>query len=424
MQKIYVLLRNDKQTGPYSLEEIIQFDLKPYDLIWIEGKSAGWYYPQEIGALHPYLSFVPEPVAPAVEKKATVKQVFVSMPASTVLKEQPAMHLPETTAAVVPAETYKQFEPVSRNIEEAVYAQFKEPVEEKPTMQTNTVTAAKPKRKSTVSVGGAIAAVLIVGGVFAASWMMNRHPAEEAANAAYNNPSNETEIADSAVAKNDDTKNTQPVSVSKQKTQKNNLAPKRKTVVVKGGAPQQAESKVTADNASKETTDYNITAPAKEDEQVATKEAPTAPEETTTAPQEKKKKLRDKILDIFKKKPNEEKTEEAKPAETENGERKATRREDAATLAQQVNVRFDVPNAWMMGIKNAKATLVNHSNEKITKAVVEVSYYDDDNQLLQKKTITFSKVGAKDSQTISIPDHSTATKVDYSIVSVSGDPAA
>jgi hypothetical protein len=33
-------------------------------------------------------------------------------------------------------------------------------------------------------------------------------------------------------------------------------------------------------------------------------------------------------------------------------------------------------------------------------------------------------VSSKGSKTISIPDHPTATKVDYSVVSVSGKPAA
>jgi hypothetical protein len=78
----------------------------------------------------------------------------------------------------------------------------------------------------------------------------------------------------------------------------------------------------------------------------------------------------------------------------------------------------------MMGIHGAKATLVNRSSETITKASVEVQYYNDDNELLQKKTISFGKIEAKGSQTIAIPDHPSATKVDYSVISVTGKPAA
>ena len=57
----YLLLRSNKKSGPYSLQEIVNFGLKAYDLIWIEGKSAGWRYPSELDELKPY--------APAVEEQ-------------------------------------------------------------------------------------------------------------------------------------------------------------------------------------------------------------------------------------------------------------------------------------------------------------------------------------------------------------------
>ena len=56
MQKIYSLLRDNKQTGPYTLEELVGLSLKPFDLIWVEGKSGGWSYPSEIDALKPYVN--------------------------------------------------------------------------------------------------------------------------------------------------------------------------------------------------------------------------------------------------------------------------------------------------------------------------------------------------------------------------------
>jgi hypothetical protein len=100
MQKIYLLLRSNQQTGPYSLDELIQFELKPYDLIWIEGRSAGWYYPQEIPALQPYLAFLkqppsastPAPVQSSTENpqpSAGHKNIFVSMPSNTGKEEPP-----------------------------------------------------------------------------------------------------------------------------------------------------------------------------------------------------------------------------------------------------------------------------------------------------------------------------------------------
>jgi hypothetical protein len=56
----YLLLRDNKQQGPLSLEHLIQLGLKPYDLVWVEGRSAAWRYPSEIDTLKPYSKAVEE----------------------------------------------------------------------------------------------------------------------------------------------------------------------------------------------------------------------------------------------------------------------------------------------------------------------------------------------------------------------------
>jgi hypothetical protein len=115
MQKVYLLLRSNKQTGPYSLEELLQLNLKPFDLVWVDGRSAAWQYPFEIPALKPYVPETPhaempfQPIAtaameedqptatssiqqprnPVPEKTETPKRVFVSIPKTyTAAKEQ------------------------------------------------------------------------------------------------------------------------------------------------------------------------------------------------------------------------------------------------------------------------------------------------------------------------------------------------
>jgi hypothetical protein len=64
MQKVYLLLRSNKQTGPYSLEELLQLNLKPFDLVWVEGRSAAWQYPSEIPSLKPFVPETPAANAP------------------------------------------------------------------------------------------------------------------------------------------------------------------------------------------------------------------------------------------------------------------------------------------------------------------------------------------------------------------------
>lgn len=49
--KEYMLLRNNKETGPYSLDELKGMGLRPFDLVWHQKKSAAWKYPSEIDEL-------------------------------------------------------------------------------------------------------------------------------------------------------------------------------------------------------------------------------------------------------------------------------------------------------------------------------------------------------------------------------------
>jgi hypothetical protein len=57
----YLLLRDNKECGPYSFDELKNKGLKAYDLVWIEGRSAAWRYPSEVEELRSF--------APAVEEQ-------------------------------------------------------------------------------------------------------------------------------------------------------------------------------------------------------------------------------------------------------------------------------------------------------------------------------------------------------------------
>lgn len=103
MHKIYLLLRNNKQHGPYTLEELVQQNLLPSDLIWVEGRSAGWHNPQELAALRTHVrGFTPpptpesteatqardrslmdgmQPLAPAQIPLPSARHIYISLPA-------------------------------------------------------------------------------------------------------------------------------------------------------------------------------------------------------------------------------------------------------------------------------------------------------------------------------------------------------
>jgi hypothetical protein len=80
----YLLLRNNKESGPFTLEEIKAMSLKSYDLLWVVGKSAAWRYPGEIIELMGFAPPVPEQFSDGPVKK---KQPDISTADSTANKK-------------------------------------------------------------------------------------------------------------------------------------------------------------------------------------------------------------------------------------------------------------------------------------------------------------------------------------------------
>jgi hypothetical protein len=423
MHKVYLLLRNNQQTGPYHLEELLQFDLKPFDLIWIEGKSAGWYYPQEIPALQPHLTFLKPTTPPVIaqvqdavkaDSQPAARNVYVAMPFATKKEEVfiPAANVNSENTRPFVAETMP-----SKQTEElkTTYAKTLEEVEAD---YTQWIYQKKTKKKSMVSAKGMLAACLVAGLAFAA-WNLltpSSNPVETPLEQTAFIPTSSELPTDSAAEDNTLQETAATSDTKKQKRSKTVLVPnENKTVLKKSNAViQSTEEKVAATTA--QSNEYE-NEPAVKQNTPVTEEEKSAPV-TAEAPKDKKK-LKEKIFDLFKKKP-EEKKEDAKPAEEENGQRQSTRREAGSSLTQMVTVRFDIPNEWMMGIKGAKATLTNRSSETIVKAVVEVIYYNDDNEVLDRKTVSFSGIKSRQTQTVAVPDHQTATRLEYNVVSATG----
>jgi len=48
MSRVYLLLRNNRESGPFTINELLQQQLKPSDMLWIEGKSTAWAYLSEL----------------------------------------------------------------------------------------------------------------------------------------------------------------------------------------------------------------------------------------------------------------------------------------------------------------------------------------------------------------------------------------
>ncbi|MCW3073446.1 MAG: hypothetical protein JWP69_515 [Flaviaesturariibacter sp.] len=48
MQKVFRLLRHNNELGPFTIGDLLQQQLTPEDLIWVDGESTAWAHPQEM----------------------------------------------------------------------------------------------------------------------------------------------------------------------------------------------------------------------------------------------------------------------------------------------------------------------------------------------------------------------------------------
>lgn len=166
VMKQYRLLRDNKETGPYAAEELIQSGLKKYDLVWVEGKSAAWRYPCEIEAFKPYVPAVEEQPFDRFYKKpsasttqqapATVTRTEVPFVAeAAVKKEKPRFKIKadcqkiETVVTTVPA---LQQETASYNTNTSYNAsncdKYSEPVKQPEPVSSKPHTTATPAREN------------------------------------------------------------------------------------------------------------------------------------------------------------------------------------------------------------------------------------------------------------------------------------
>jgi hypothetical protein len=137
----YILLRNNKESGPHSLDQLMEMGIRTNDLIWVEGQSAAWRNPGEIKELKdlvgqtssdvPPIVVTPKdepaihdvtPVQPAAKKT----KVFVEMPV------QPRQVVKEETYMPKPVEAVTFVEPRQEEVKvETKYAMSMDEIKER-----------------------------------------------------------------------------------------------------------------------------------------------------------------------------------------------------------------------------------------------------------------------------------------------------
>lgn len=400
MQKVYLLLRSNKQTGPYSLEELLQLNLKPFDLVWVQGRSAAWQYPFEIPSLKPFVPETPQtnmpfqPIAtsvmeekpprevtqvfkseslsqpPAAKKAEAPKRVFVSVPDTHISENRQRDYAEQSPYAPKPPSSGGTEEKIKTDAtsysqsatsyhkekpdEEKIHTNYSRSLNEVEEDYSTWTYQQKTKRKASVNPKDLVLAALILtvigGGYYVMSKPSVANSVLPANKAVTETPQQPTESQPQTIGSNETASAGQAMVTAGDVTIV--TEPKVKTTKTKNplAVPQsQTNSSVPSAQSSMpvEKTNPNIQG----DNEVITKEPSISQQPQAKAPAEKKTKFREIIKGIFSKK---DKKEEPKKNETVSDEpkpsnnRQATRRDEDNKASDDNSVSSETNTANLM----------------------------------------------------------------------------
>ncbi|WP_028786997.1 hypothetical protein [Terrimonas ferruginea] len=477
----YLLLRDNKENGPYTLDQLLSFGLKAYDLVWINGRSAAWRYPSEIEELRPYAPVVeeqpfdrfykkpedtvqpkpqPKPVQDAPQPAYQAYQPKIT----TQVEEKPAKKEPArksvfVTLPATPIENYTEIEqapvlseepaPTIKVVEnkEAIHTKFSQPLDEIKEQYVKTLLDRKQKisRRSVwmqqLRIAG-IMVLLIGGGIFLGWAMSNRGEAPHLPGG----PTRQLALA----ANQEETVQTDPIPDNTASTP----AGVQEGVVMSTGAEEQTEAdiktKEARDAAAKEARLRKIIAnsppPTPEEKMLGEVTAKKDPPAAKTEPSRGAKAVMTRAdrpktpaveeADSYQRVTTNAATGERNRSSRDNQdniENKSTRRSVSNSGLKESNALIasdrDVPREVTVlsnnykrvpfgGIRDLRLTVYNRSDDPLEKVIVELKYMKPGEQVLKTQWIEFPAIDAKSSATIRMPDTNRGIDVTYQISSV------
>lgn len=457
----YLLLRNNKESGPHTLQALLTMGLRPYDLVWVEGRSAAWRYPSEVEELKPYAQAVEEqpfdrfykkevsqtgdstgksladiPVQkplvkadtdqnekymPAPTSKvaapAARKSVFVTMPGKAAATSRPAPAPKPFTPAPVVQE--REAEPVEAEIK---YSQSLDDIKD---MYVQTLQDRKKKlvRRSqwrgylrTAAVITSLIAVGVLVGFMvrprtAQSPILseNRNPARKAALA---EPGLSSSVKQEVVADDVQLQNEPMPAPEKFKD-----AP-----LVNVSAESRLltrDQTVASLSLQHKTTEYKKT-------NTPSGVQPTVPE-AATYPVSKTAEYQSASQDPHTGQRGKAVRTGSAAVTDQPVANPGTSTRNASTtdaLASQVTVRSnDYKRVAFGGIRDLRLTVTNNSNFELDQVLVELQYIKPSEEPLRTEQIQFGAIAANESSTIRIPDTNRGIKVTYRIIRINSKQA-
>lgn len=419
----YLLLRNNKESGPYSLDDLMQMGLKAYDLVWIQGKSAAWRYPSEVEELRPLAPVVEEQpfdrfykkqaegvkqgavkqetqaTAPEHEKYVPKKSVFVTMPGKKT----------NTVKPVIKEEAYSTPSVVQQTIsvkENPAAAQIKysQPLDEIKEMYVKTLHDRKQKiaRKSfllQILKKAAVILLLIAVGV-AAGLIIRSNGNKKTEIAKEQIPVQQKVIMEPsasipALADNDG-QNTQSTPISSEEQNKGEEILKK---------PEQRKQPAGTENTVVNNSRKEIIRPSSVPGKEINTAAVSPGVDIDPATGERSRKVR-----------SESNSNSEGGKMNSSGEKRAF---STSGIADLVSVASnDYKKVAFGGIRNLELTVTNDSKYTLDNVIVELQYLKPNELPLKTENIEFKSVGPKSTSTIRIPDTNRGIKVTYRIINV------
>jgi hypothetical protein len=422
----YLLLRDNKETGPFSMNDLLNVGLKPYDLVWVQGKSAAWRYPSEIAELKPYAPVIeeqpfdrffkkqteekkeeplatqgPAPVvnepvqyAPVVHheeaKFVPRKSVFVTLPGQkTVAVERPVEPKPLIKESTVPP-SIKISEPIEAEIK---YSQPLDDIKEmyvKTLQERKSKTARKTYLVATIKKAAVIVGLICVGVL--TGFVIKTKPGNS------NNLSQQLPQAVPAVNSNIARETIEDPAPNENSRADVQIAPDNQPAILNS---QKTLNQATAE--TEQSRPANIT----------------IRKETMIKPAEKK------VFDTNQTAPPAQidpiTGERIRKLRTGNNtiEEKSIDRNSKNSLNELVTVASnDYKRVAFGGIRNLRLTVTNNSGYELDHVIVELQYLKPSEETLRTENIKFKGVAPNGTSTIRIPDTNRGIKINYKIINI------
>ena len=448
----YLLLRSNKQSGPYDLQQLVSFGLKPYDLVWVEGKSAAWRYPSEVDGLKAFSPATEEQPYDRFYKKTEEKTVSKpqQQPQETPKQQQQEIYVPQKETYVIP--------------KEVVYVL---PVENKTLTTSRKVFVAMPENHIPKKQSQPV--------VVKAPPVVEEKPVVVEEKKVESKPlytEHETLPEEPVLPKQKQIINAYPVSLKEEPTLNEKyseslddikrrytetyLSRKKKSkwtsthtsvLQVFGGAvffcflvvvayknfggedkPQSRTTIIQPDkraiNTGTVTTTSTVIPPITPEANISSiKKTQTKKEDTnipaeslvTNPAQQKKEEVireNDEVIASEKKAVMKKAAEETKPDETKSKTR-------PVNINRLVNVKANnYKQRAFGGVMNLELTVNNDSKFELDKVIVELVYLKPSEQPIKTETIVFSSIEPNGSKTLKIPDYLRGIKVSYRVMGI------